>query len=147
MHHLDRKPTTLREHTDLIWQTLFVDNGNTLISFSDDKTILKSNLRLKQTDSFPISAKEWNWGAAINPQESILALAGDSPVIDLYDLATRKKIDSLEGFQNRVKAIAFRQSGDLVSVSENGLIKIWNLESGECDEIQGNSQGEYGAWR
>ncbi|MEM7591192.1 MAG: NB-ARC domain-containing protein [Cyanobacteria bacterium P01_A01_bin.83] len=139
LHHLERSPTVYRQHTDLIWQLLFTDGGNTLISFSDDKTILKSNLRSREINSFPISPQEWNWTAAIDQKKGILTLAGDSGEIDLWNIATGKKIISFGKSKNRVKIVTFNTSGNLVSINEDGTIKVWDLNSYKCLDFKEHS--------
>lgn len=143
LHNLYQPPMTYRKHTDLVWKVLFFDGGNSLISLSDDKTILKFTLQGGCTEAFPLSQQEWMWTAAINPQENILALAGDNLTVDLWDIVTKTKVISFKGHQQRIKAITFNSTGELViSASDDNTIKIWHIKSKKCWQTINNSLRE-----
>jgi WD40 repeat protein len=59
--------------------------------------------------------------------------------IILYDLRLRKRIACLEGHDNIVRSLSFSFNGNyLCSASEDNTIRIWNVQTHQCEAILEN---------
>ncbi len=68
---------------------------------------------------------------AIHPQGQQLAAALLTDSIGLFDVFSMEMIQELEGHQGRITALAYSPDGRwLISGGEDGLLRVWNLESG-----------------
>jgi WD40 repeat protein len=60
-----------------------------------------------------------------------LAVAGSDPGIDLWDVAARRKLATLEGHPDMVTALTFHPDGELLaSLSLHGVLRLWHPSSG-----------------
>ena len=65
--------------------------------------------------------------------------AGDL-TIKIWDVQTQQSVQTLSGHPASITSIAFRPSQDandfnFVSVGREGIVKLWNLASGECETL------------
>lgn len=68
-----------------------------------------------------------------NPEQTIIASAGDDSIIRLWDTQSGKCIRYLDGHAGRVWQVAFSPSGTiLASCAEDCTIKLWDVSSGNC---------------
>jgi WD40 repeat protein len=59
----------------------------------------------------------------------------DKPTIHVWDVATGKQLQSLEGHKGAVRSLAFSPDGSLlVSGGEDHSVRVWKMETGK--EIQ-----------
>ncbi len=73
------------------------------------------------------------WSLAADPQNALIASAGDDHTIRLWDAETGQCLTALSGHTSWVRAIAFSQGGRLlVSSGDDCTIKVWNTASGFC---------------
>jgi WD40 repeat protein len=53
--------------------------------------------------------------------------------VRLWDVASRQVLQQFPGHQARIGTVAFHPQGQLIATGgQDGLVEIWNLESGEC---------------
>jgi WD40 repeat protein len=70
----------------------------------------------------------WLRALAICPDGSILAVAGDTPSIELWDFARGTRVGVLAGHAADVTGVAFAPSGKLLaSASVDGEIRLWDV--------------------
>jgi WD40 repeat protein len=68
---------------------------------------------------------------AFNPEQTIIASAGDDSIIRLWDMQSGKCIRYLDGHAGKVWQVAFSPSGTiLASCAEDCTIKLWDVSSG-----------------
>ncbi len=73
------------------------------------------------------------WSLATDPQNALIASAGDDHTIRLWDAETGQCLTALTGHTSWVRAIAFSHGGRfLVSSGDDCTIRIWNTASGFC---------------
>jgi eukaryotic-like serine/threonine-protein kinase len=70
---------------------------------------------------------------AWNPDGRRLAVTGslENPVIQIWDVAARRKVAMLEGHPQRVTYLSFHPDGDLLaSASWDGVVRLWHPSTG-----------------
>lgn len=67
----------------------------------------------------------------ISPDGAIIAAAMADHTILLYDLASGRKVNTLEGHTNRVRDVKFRDNNLLFSCSNDQKIAAWDVSTGE----------------
>jgi WD40 repeat protein len=78
--------------------------------------------------TLPGSSKAWIDSIAVSPDGKTLAVACYSGRIDLFDLATRRRMGALAGPPGEVYAVAFSPQGRLVaSAGRDGRVRLWDL--------------------
>ncbi|MEH1859123.1 MAG: serine/threonine-protein kinase [Nostoc sp.] len=146
---------TLTGHSGSVNSVVISPDGNTLASGSGDNTIKLWNLATgKQIRTLP-SERYANRGhfnsvysVAISPDGNTLASGSGDNTIKLWNLVTGEQIRTLSfrsptlpgstkgtklgGFGYRVNSVAISPDGKTIaSDSEDGTIKLWNLETGK----------------
>lgn len=80
-----------------------------------------------ETLSRIVGSASWLRSFAISPDGSTLALADDSPSIDLWDLGQGTRKGVLSGHTGNIRQVAFAPSGTiLASSSHDGEVRIWD---------------------
>ena len=82
-----------------------------------------------------------------SPDGQTLASGSTNCEIQLWRVADRQRLLSLQGHSNWVRCIAFSPDGKfLVSSSDDGTLRIWQLPEGTCKKIlRGHVGSVYGA--
>ena len=113
-----------------------VDSGN------------RSNLVSPSTQDFIINgAKDAVYGVTLSPDNKILAGASSEKVIELWELSTNKKLQTLKGHKGRVYDVQFSPDGKrLVSASDDGEVIIWEAATGKIlNTLRGHQERVYTA--
>ena len=126
-------------HTGRINNLIFFENGEKLVSASDDKTIriwsifnskkprLSATIRGEMGKGNPGKI----YAIAIDPSERLLAAGGHLPSreIRIHDLETGEILQTLKGHDNVVFSLAFSPDGQyLVSGAGDSTAIVWKLE-------------------
>ncbi len=70
--------------------------------------------------------------AAVSPDESMVATAGENPTIRIWDMKTRELIRTIEGHTDTVLKLVFSPDGRrLASCSEDRTVRLWNVSTGQ----------------
>jgi WD40 repeat protein len=142
-------------HTAKVWQALFTPDGKQVISVSQDKTIRIWDVESGQTRRVlrpPIgSGVEGElYAVALSPDGRTLAAAGHGLEgwrktgvgIYLIDLAGGK-MRTLKGHKDNIYALAFAPDGKrLASAGHDKTVRIWDVDSGECERTLVGHQGK-----
>ncbi len=139
---------------------MFNPNGQTLASGSidgtvkvwrvnDGKLLHSLNHEITSTLTSPVNGKVlkiWNTktsfsGVSFSPDGKILAGAGNTAVIKLWDAINGTEIRILTGHQYECLSVAFSPDGKILACgSRDGTIKLWEVESGkELRTLTGHS--------
>ncbi|KAL2315939.1 Meiotic recombination protein rec14 [Schizosaccharomyces pombe] len=79
---------------------------------------------------------------AFSPGSTLLAAAGDSKMITIYDVLSGDQVGQLRGHAAWIFAVAFNPVGDLLlSADVEGKIKIWDIDTMECISTQSETDG------
>ncbi len=66
-----------------------------------------------------------------------LAADGDDYKIYIWDVSTESKVHTLTGHERKITGLVFKRNGDLISTSEDGTVRLWNVsEEREIRRLQ-----------
>lgn len=83
---------------------------------------------------------------AFSPGSKILAAAGDSKVISLYDPRSGEQVANLQGHGGWITSLDWSDSGQyLLSGSLDGKVKVWDIELRKCVATHSEGEGK-GLW-
>jgi WD40 repeat protein len=72
------------------------------------------------------------WSVEFSPDGTQLATAGNSSIIQLWDVETWRLEREFEGHNGRIRSLAFTPDGErLASRGDDDTIRIWNTDSGK----------------
>jgi hypothetical protein len=88
------------------------------------------------------------WSVDFTPDGRILASAGESGDLRLWDLATGREVSNLRGHQSAMASVAFTPDGrQLASGSWDGTVRLWDLASGrEAAALRGHGDDTVCVW-
>jgi len=115
---------------------------------SNHKSLNRSNSVPSLVKEFTINgAKDAIYGVAISPDSKILAGASSERIIELWDLQTNKKLQTLKGHTGRVYDVQFSSDGKrLVSGSDDHKVIIWDVATGKIlHTLEGHQERIYTA--
>lgn len=73
----------------------------------------------------------WVWSVAFSPDGKWLASCANRTV-DLWDVQTGERVQTLTGYRDRVFSVAFSPDGQLLATgSEDHWVRVWQIRSGE----------------
>ncbi|GAB1538822.1 hypothetical protein NUACC21_14860 [Scytonema sp. NUACC21] len=133
--------STLNGHTDRVNSLAISQDGQTLVSASEDKTVKIWNLANGQEVRTLGGHSNSIHALAFSHDGKILADGSDDNTIKLWSLVTGEEITTLAGHSDFVRSVVFSPDGKtLASGSYDKTIKLWNLETGEqIRTLQGHS--------
>lgn len=81
-----------------------------------------------------------------SPGSTLLAAAGDSRIIALYDPKSGEQVAQLTGHDAWITSLDWSHSGQyLLSGSLDGQVKVWDMEQRKCVATHTESEGK-GLW-
>ncbi len=115
----------------LVWSVNFSpDEGKTLVSGSDDKTIKLWNVEKRQEIRTLHGHNSRVRSVNFSPNGKTLVSGSDDKTIKLWDVETGQEIRTLHGHDSRVRSVNFSPDGNtLVSGSWDNTIKLWKVET------------------
>jgi WD40 repeat protein len=91
--------------------------------YAYDNDVKIQNIKSDETMEIP-SQKEQINTAAINPNNQLLATAGEDKIIKIWDISSRFR--HLNNRINNKLKLIFDKNNDIVTASEDGTVKLWN---------------------
>ncbi|MBW4430900.1 MAG: tetratricopeptide repeat protein [Pelatocladus maniniholoensis HA4357-MV3] len=131
----------LSGHTNIVRSVAFTQNGQSLVSGSNDKTIRIWNLQKRQLQGMLSEKGEWVV-IAISPDGQTLASGSSNKTIKIWHLQTGKLLSVLKGHFDLINGLCFSPDGqNLVSASRDRTIKIWHVKTGKLQRTLGENSG------
>ena len=127
----------VQRHADRITRTLFSPTGDVLATSSYDGTLALSPadaLAAERTIRLGGEGNAWDTdgldGACFTPDGRLLAVASNSWLIRLIDVASGDVVIDLEGHRDWVRRVAFSpDGGTLVSTGSYASVRVWDTRS------------------
>jgi WD40 repeat protein len=126
----DAPPQIIGGHADLVTSLVFSRDGRMLASSDLHGTVLIWNEQFAEI-------KRWQIGSALqdmafSPNSQLLAIAGESPAISVWDVAKGEEVHKFHAHKGGVTTLAFTPDGTrLVSGSVDETVRLWDVASGE----------------
>eukprot|EP01080_Neovahlkampfia_damariscottae_P010861 gene10861-3479_t len=113
-----------------------------LFSAGHDRTIIEWDTRTSQ--KIKIYEGNTNWITNLLVINNFLFSAGYEQVIHIFDRHSSKKIKTLKGHQKRIVGMCFNEElGLLFTASIDGLVRSWDIDSGEGINIFHSNQAVF----
>ncbi|KAK5937715.1 Ski complex subunit Rec14 [Knufia obscura] len=121
------------------------DNSLTATSHPTGNIYIFSSSTTRLTHSLPTQASPVRT-LKFSPGSTLLAAAGDSSLISLYDAKSGETVALLRGHEAWITSLDWSYTGEyLVSGSLDGKIKIWSVETRQCVCTMTDGEGR-GLW-
>ncbi|NJR50298.1 MAG: Fis family transcriptional regulator [Leptolyngbyaceae cyanobacterium CSU_1_3] len=133
---------TFRDHTHTVSSVSFSEDGQILASASEDQTIKLWNVKTGDCLNTLKGHEGWVWALNFSPIDDRLLASGSADgTIKLWDGDKGVCVKTLKGHTSQVYSVAFSPNGEtLASSSEDQTVKLWNIQTGECDTLTGHQK-------
>lgn len=129
---LTRRGKPLKGHTGTVFSVVMVDDGEQLLSGSDDKTIKLWRLQPEPQLLHTIMTGHTDVvrSLALSPDETIVVSASYDDTLRVWDMVTRSCMAVLKGHTREVWAVCVTSDGGtVVSGSNDGTLRCWDLNA------------------
>ncbi|PRP87067.1 hypothetical protein PROFUN_04803 [Planoprotostelium fungivorum] len=133
-HHTGECISTLRGHSDRIWDVCTSTNGQMFASASGDSTAKLWHVRADGAECFKTFQHQGDvYSVDFHPDQRHIVTAGFDKVARMYDIQTETLKKVFTGHESAItKAVCSPQGNTLVTGSKDGTIKFWDIVSGVC---------------
>ena len=123
--------TTLKGHSQVVWDINFSPGGTFIVSSSSDKTARVWDTR----DSKCVMALEGHTGPVVyskfSPDGRYICTCSWDKTLRIWDLQTRKTLHLLKGHDDWISYCSFSPKGNvLASSSHDCTVRLWNCRDG-----------------
>ena len=125
-------PILLQGHQEVVYDSVFLPDGKSVVTASFDRTLKLWDLTTKQS----VRTMEGHTGIIltvdVSPDGTLIASAGSDNTIKLWDVPKNDPVQTLAAHDAAGTAIAVSFDGLwLASGDQSGVLRIWNAESSE----------------
>ncbi len=134
----------LEEHVAGIRSVMFSGDGATLVSGAADGTVMPRDE--KTGSAAGLSGHGSLSSMSLSPDGAVLASAGgsDDPTVKLWDIKTRKLVETLEGHTGSVLSVSFSPDGALLASAgdwEDPTVRLWDVTTRKLVEtLRGHTE-------
>ena len=114
-------------HTNKVQMLTFSDDGKTIVSKAQDGSVCVWEAATGAIQrEFQVEVSIWD--GALSLGGLLLATAGEEKTVLIYDTATGKVNQTLEGFQNWMGSFAFDQNSKMLAlVDRDDVLRLWDV--------------------
>ena len=125
-------PILLKGHQEVVYDSVFLPDGKSVVTASFDRTLKLWDLATKQA----VRTMEGHTGIIlsvdVSPDGTLIASAGSDNTIKLWDVPKNDPVTTLNAHDAAGTAIAVSFDGKwIASGDQSGVLRIWNAETGE----------------
>jgi hypothetical protein len=135
-----REPTVVGGHGGAVTAATFSPDSTLLATGGDDGEIIVREAQRPDTGGlrrFTGGHSKWVNGLAFSPGGNLLASAGQDDTVKIWDVASRRVVQSLHGNEDAVYWVGFIQDDRTVaSAGEDGTVRIWDLASPQASGLR-----------
>ncbi|MCM1982017.1 WD40 domain-containing protein [Lyngbya confervoides] len=124
--------TTLEGHTSAVLALAVSPTGRQLVSGSGDGTAKIWSLKTGDCLQTLRGHRDTIWSVAYSRSGSLIATGGNDGTLRLWDSGSGALLRTLYGHDSALWALVFRQNGQIISASQEGTIKVWDVDTGHC---------------
>lgn len=125
------KKAELAGHSLIVSAIKWSPNGERLLSASWDGTVRIWESDFEQSTSIRVSESYLN-GVAWSPKGDVFAVCGIDNNISIWNIATKSKLNSLQGHTGSVLSVAFSSDCKvLASISTDQTLRLWDCSKWE----------------
>jgi WD40 repeat protein len=115
-----------------VWAIAFSPDGRLMASGSDDTTAKIWDMETRTCRHTLVGHHGSIWAIAFSPDGTQLVTGSNDQTIRLWDVALGALLQTIYGHESTIWDVAFRGSDEIISASQSGVIKIWDLTTGKC---------------
>ncbi|EGC37771.1 hypothetical protein DICPUDRAFT_29786 [Dictyostelium purpureum] len=116
-----------------------VNSSEIVATFNNKVRFLSTNSK-KPDEREITSFKDTPYGASYRDDGKLIVVGGEDPVVKLIDVSSRNILRKFEGHTGAIHCTRFVEKGTLISSSNDGSIRTWDIQTGDQLQIVGNHQ-------
>ncbi|MDQ1460786.1 MAG: hypothetical protein QOI08_2270, partial [Actinomycetota bacterium] len=122
---------TTAGHTDQVLASATSGAGNIMVTLGRDASVRTWDVAPRRPVATVLAApKKPQWGLAVSPDGTQVAVGDDAGVVTVYDAGTGAAKIRLHGPRSRVFALDFVDDKRLIAGNDRGDLRVWDISTG-----------------
>lgn len=122
-------------HADELTACAITSDGRLAISASTDSTAKLWDLATRRCVGTLDNDERWATSCTVTRDGNHLVVGSDNGVIGIWDLSSQQRLSTLSGHDDYITACLTTSSAKIVSASRDGSVRVWDLETTECNHV------------